>query len=288
MVLVTMNCSLYIGSDYVRIAEVRDPDDVGEVFELVENELKELCRDKIDEVITEIVAVDVFSGDPKCFIEQTQSLWYLRTITALESQFGKDFSVNLQSGGEFFVSHKFSVEFVMECIGTSEEGMIHDGRLALALIEKFLADGVWQSGLRTESGRLQLISPDQEGNKEQFRKLAEGEMAPVIWFGIVGKEPILCWSIERIDFEELRDRVAFLGGDNTLDWSVMFGPSAEFWTTWMFYECGFDEPEVEFEKLSDTCPIELLFDSNTEQFYEVFDRYFASLFQASACSESSH
>lgn len=279
IVLMTMNYSLYIGSDYIRTVEVRDPYDDTEIFEIMESELKDLCRDKIDDVTTEIVAEEVFSGDPASLNEEMEA-WYLKTIGALEIQFGKDFLVNLQSEGDLYVSHKFPVEFVMECIGTSEEGMIHDGKLALELVEKFLANGVWQSGLRTKSGSLELIKSDQRENREQYRKLLEGEVEPVIWFGIAGKEPIRCWSIERIDFDELRDRSAFLGGDNTVDWSIMFGPGAEVILTWLFYECGFDEPETEYEKLCDTCPIELVLNSTTKKFHEAFDRHFASLFQA--------
>ena len=156
--------------------------------------------------------------------------------------------------------------------------MIHDGKLALRLIEEFLENSIWQSGLKSKTGQVWVIPPDQGVNKNNLNQIAESKFEPVIWLGLPGNNPIQCWSIERVDFEELKNRFAFLGGRNTLNWTTIFGPSADVITTWLFYECGFDEPEVAFEKLSNSCPINLEFDFNTEQFHDLFDSYFSSLF----------
>lgn len=97
--------------------------------------------------------------------------------------------------------------------------------------------------------------------------------SPVIWFGLNGEPPMDCWCIDISDerfsampyaepYNVERWKSFWFNHFWTFDWNVLFNHEGEGVITWMFAECGMEEPEEEFDAVKKCCPIKLCEDDS--------------------------
>jgi hypothetical protein len=160
----------------------------------------------------------------------------------------------------------------------SEQSIIDTGAVIIRSLEQFLKSGVWHCGLRRQDGTV-VLDPSRWPSRNGEDECPPDGWAPIIWFGLEGEEPIECWSLTldgRMFEKELlygteysketcyveRWKRFWFPTFWALDWNTLFDYENGFgraytYTTWMFAECGMDEPEELFELVRAACPIEL-------------------------------
>ena len=119
-----------------------------------------------------------------------------------------------------------------------EQESIDSGEVMLKSLTKFLSQGVWQYGFH---------SLDDNGASE-----------PILWFGLPGEAPIDCWSLSKattfFDSENESWKWFWFCDFWTFAWDILM-VDGDIYTTWMFTECGMDEPPI--DPVRQSCPIEL-------------------------------
>lgn len=146
------------------------------------------------------------------------------------------------------------------------------GYCVISMLKKFLVEGRWHYGLRRSDGAI-LESPSkwpapQIENTSIGWRLGGDSLEPVIWFGLDGEAPIDCWTLDKNDRQFVL--MPYIEGCNvefwksfwfnnfwTFDWNVLLNKD-DVLITWMFAECGMDEPVKEFEMVKKQCPIQLI------------------------------
>ena len=188
--------------------------------------------------------------------------------------------------GRIVSSSLVDMDYVIDSLITereeSEQCYCDIGSEILAMLGRFLEKGTWHFGLRKEDGSavfdvMEWPQPTIVEDSVSWMG-SNGKLTPIIWFGKNGDEPIGCWSLtlDARMFELLeygKNEYAVNGVVERwkefwfpsfwkLDWNALFddygrGGDAECYTIWMFAECGYDEPEEEFDLVRKSCPIEL-------------------------------
>lgn len=160
----------------------------------------------------------------------------------------------------------------------TEQGTIDVGQVIIVMLTNFLTEGIWQYGLQRDDGTILTdISQWPKHKTDGINIIWEdqnGFLEPIIWFGLKNESPMECWTLdkspEKFELLEVYDnpyshktrlverwRLFWFSSFWSLDWNALFDNSGYAHITWMFAECGMDEPVEEFNAVRDSCPIEL-------------------------------
>lgn len=188
-----------------------------------------------------------------------------------------------------------------------ELGTIDGAQLALDMMRNFLEEGSWHYGLISRDGTiLKNIEEWPEYPKQpdgQIRWIKDDkELCPIIWFGIEGQSPIECWSL--YERENIRNIKTYSGKYDTkieqecwkhfwfckfwtMDWSVLWN-NDETAIIWAFSEWGMDEPEEEFGKVRNDCPIDLLQVDSTDDMLDKVRKFCYNMQKKHVLEKSIH
>ena len=198
-------------------------------------------------------------------VDETKTLLSQEIVQRLEQHFGYEVCFHVTDEERVTISKNFmAVSELIEEIMDDAYGYIITGTLILIMMKNFLLNGKWQIGIREPSGLL---------TKKNFKREDYEQGKPIIWFGIDDEMPHPCWTIsEDPSLEETR-LVYTTGGNDpaqienwkifwheifwTLDWTQLLNGKGDVYTTWMFAECGMEEPIEEFQHIRNSCPIDL-------------------------------
>jgi len=176
-----------------------------------------------------------------------------------------------------------------------EQSHVDVGAAIIVMLENFLRGGVWQFGLRRKDGTI-LTDPSQwpELSSSADRVIWQdrsGPLEPMIWFGLQDEPPIECWTLDRSTAQSQRSLYYpspyatearpverwhnfWFCSFWTLDWNGLFGDQGNPYITWMFAECGMDEPVDEFHAVRSSCPIELDEQDTSEELFRKIEDLF--------------
>lgn len=176
----------------------------------------------------------------------------------------------LDEQGEEIISSKTKVSLdlkkilhkIIQSRSESEQSYIDTGELILRMLSDFIKQGKWQYGYCTADGKM----------AHDITECCE----PILWFGMENEEPIRCWSLSKnttLSNSENEEWKWFWFCDFwTYAWDVLFAGDEEYFTTWMFAECGMDEPPI--EPILQSCPIELNEEDSNEILLDKIEQLF--------------
>lgn len=171
---------------------------------------------------------------------------------------------------------------------SDENYCIQGGGLAICMMTDFLRQGSWQHGVQLPSGEV-VRETGGLALKDGAWQLNGESVVPIIWFGLDGEAPIEVWTLSRsprlLRSDRYDGRAAWLdfwfNDDYCMDWDAMFdgfhSDTCNYFTIWMFCECGMSEPKEDFFNVRDSCPINLCVNDTNQQFTEKIDAYFLNL-----------
>lgn len=166
----------------------------------------------------------------------------------------------------------------------SEQLYCDIGPVFIEKLRRFLIQGRWHVGIMKKSSyekpHFLEIFPEPSINKHLFEKSTSQQHEPAIWFGLKGDEPISCWALHRSSFlmmQQLSLKTPYSRApywtDNWklfwfsffwgFDWNILFDYGGDHYITWMFAECGMEEPVQEMDLVRRSCPIALNNDDDT-------------------------
>lgn len=268
------------------------------------NSIQELDIDSIEEYLSDAISDCLFSS---ALSEKSQGFfpdpWEIETElfsqarTCLEHDCGiKIFAKVIDDNGVTISNESFDLGEVIENRRDREQGTIDSGSVIIAMLTNFLDEGIWQYGLQRDDGTIltEICQwpnhvPDEKGFVWQR---SNGLLEPIIWFGLKNESPIECWTLGRssrnFDILQVYDNSY---AKNTLDverwhlfwfchfwaldWNALFDNNGDAHITWMFAECGMDEPSDEFNAVRDSCPIKLSENDTATEILQKIDQFFA-------------
>ena len=271
------------------VDEIFDIEDTDEIFfDCMNLHFHELTSEAVNDAIKKTRSESQYCGDPT-ELESKSSEWFEESVNILQERIGSNFCVKVQKNDQLIAEHCKPVNEVLEYFQGDERWEINSGSLVLILVENFLRLGVWQAGFRRTSGEVLKLNDaefyllDTSGNwiTDKNEKLE-----PIIWFGVKNDPPIQCWTIDKSEFQLQKRSFHSLNGvvqcDQwqafwhsyfwVLDWETLIPFGMGSMTTWMFAECGMDEPENAFNAALESCPIDLGCQNSTELF-ELVDKF---------------
>lgn len=207
-------------------------------------------------------------------VEDTKNQVKAEMFKRIQQQFGYEVCFHFTEENKSTVSKNFvTVNELIEGIMDDAYGYIITGSVILIMVRNFLLNGNWHAAIREPSGALIQKNLKRENYERGI---------PIIWFGLEGELPLTCWTIsEDTWLGETRPIYTKVGEGpsqienwkifwhelfGTLDWTQLLNGKGDVYTTWMFAECGMDEPYKEFEKVKNSCPIDLI---NIDNFVEL-------------------
>lgn len=159
---------------------------------------------------------------------------------------------------------------------TCEQENIDTGSVMLNSLGKFIEQGAWQYGLKRVDGKticdINLWpEPVYEENRVIWKDTT-GEYLPIVWFGLLGEEPIDCWSIceDVLDDEDAWQSFWYYDYGE-YDWEALLDGQTDSYVHWMFFECGMDEPSI--EPVRQTCPIDLSKEDSNEEILRKVEQF---------------
>lgn len=168
-----------------------------------------------------------------------------------------------------------------------EQSFIDEGQAVLFCLEEFLAQGVWQFGLQkngefVNTNPLTWPKPIVDSDSIIWQD-GTCKLSPIIWFGLRGDKPIDCWVISKkprmfevLDYDRPynveRWKSFWFNHFWTFDWNILFDGKGDSHITWMFAECGMDEPPIDGALTS--CPILLAEDDTIDTLSKKIDDFF--------------
>jgi len=217
-------------------------------------------------------------------------------IKCIESKLGKKLYIDVIDDNEITIAKEaIDIAKILNDEFEREQGYIYVGKIVLIMLKNYLINGVWNYGLKREDGTiltevLDWPKPVNDGNSYTWHD-SQGFLEPIIWFGIKNQCPIECWTLDKSprNFELLkvyanhnddsateveRWNTFWFGTFWTLDWDVLFDDNGDCYITWMFYECGMDEPEDEFYAVRDSCLIKLDENDRSVSLIRKIDEFF--------------
>ena len=222
-------------------------------------------------------------------VEDTKAQIKAEMFKRIQQKFGYELCFHFMEENKSTVSKSFvTVNELIEEIMDDAYGYIITGSVILIMVRNFLLNGKWHAAIREPSGSLIQKNLKRE-NYERGN--------PIIWFGLEGELPLPCWTISGDTWLGETQPVYTTAGDGpaqienwkifwhevfwTLDWTQLLNGKGDVYTTWMFAECGMDEPNKEFEKVKNSCPIDLInidnFGELTSQLKLYFEQTFSSI-----------
>ncbi len=256
-----------------------------EVPSLNIDDITEALSDIIDDCIHEELGDAVscpcgFFPDP----DEIASTMYSNVRKRLHQKFASIsfYRQTIAADGSTISSSLIDIDYVIEALierrECCEQSYCDAGPLIIRMLTKFLNSGIWQFGLRREDGSFlsdatQWPEPTTNGISVSWTRSKEMK-SPIIWFGIEGDDPIECWSItlDETMFELLncyetpystkprlieRWKSFWFCSFWSFNWNALFDNNGYNYITWMFAECGMDEPEDELDRIRKSCPIVL-------------------------------
>lgn len=273
--------------------EISDLDNSDEIFfEYMNMDFHEITMEAVSDVIDKMSSDGTYCGDP-AELEWMCNAWHEEATELLQNKYGDEFCVEILKDGRLLTRLCKPVDEVIEYFHGDEQWDVNSGKLVLVLVENFLKFGEWQSGFRRNTGEVIDIKDskscilDASGNwlMDNFEKLE-----PIIWFGVKNDPPTQCWTIDKSEFQLQKRSFNRLNEvihcDQwqafwhsyfwTIDWETLIPFGIGSMTTWMFAECGMDEPEDEFLSVLKDCPIDLRC-QNSEDLFELIDSFFLKI-----------
>lgn len=198
---------------------------------------------------------------------------HVRVYRAVDSDERKELVASFTMSEVF--AHVF--ERAYEC----EYGFTYNVRVAVRQLGNFLNRGAWQYGLIDPTGKVltdlrQWPVPRIQNDGNVKWSDASGSYKAVVWFGLEGEAPIECWKLyERVGVVHMQYEVDHRNVEPD-DWKYFwygndgFPPYEMIWDKAYMYdywvvEVGIDMPYDEFEKVRNSCPIQLSQDDSTEE-----------------------
>jgi hypothetical protein len=248
-------------------------------FSDIEDFVNEFFSDEIEDAIHSTTLSEKSQG----FFPDTREIeteLFNEVRMLLEQRFGgKIFGKELDDNG--VIASNQAIDAFSELINDREEreqGIVDTGALVIAMLTNFLNEGIWQYGLQRDDGTIltdisQCPKHTTDGTDVIWQD-SDGLLEPIIWFGLKNEDPIECWTLdkspEKFELLKLYDNPYatetrlverwhnfwFCTFWN-LDWNALFDNNGNTHITWMFAECGMDEPVEEFNAVRDSCPIQL-------------------------------
>lgn len=168
-----------------------------------------------------------------------------------------------------------------------EQSTIDVSYALLRCLASFIKQGVWQFGLRDEDGHI-ITNPSSWpkpricGNTVEWHDESR-QLTPILWFGLMEEEPLMCWTLcksswmfEIMDYREPynveRWKSFWFNRFWSYDWNTLLGLNASNYITWMFSECGMEEPYL--GDVISTCPIVLDEHDSPELLKSKLDAFF--------------
>lgn len=278
--------------------EIYDLENADEIFfEIMNMDFQEITMDAVSQAKEKISFDGEYCGDPT-ELEEMCGAWEQESAKLLQNIYGDEFCVEIFKDGRLITRLCKPIEEVLEYFHGDEQWDINSGSTVLVLIENFLKLGEWQSGFRNIAGEVICIDSvesyalDTSGNwiTEKNEKLE-----PIIWFGVKSEPPIQCWTIDKSEFQLQKRTFRRLDADVQcdqwqafwhsqfwiLDWATLIPFGLGSMTTWMFAECGMDEPENAFKAALESCPVDLRC-QNSEELFNLIDGFFLNTLKISA------
>ena len=217
----------------------------------------------------------------------------------LKEKFGDPLLVQVKNNDkEEWLEQEISLSEIIDEIAMREQGTIHTGALILVFIKNFLQNGCWHIGFQKTNGSV-LVNRDDFPSSIYVNGHLEyhdgtQELEPIIWFGLKNEPPIKCWTINKSQWlhekqklylrssePEFLERWEVIWGEVfwCLDWNTLFDGNGHALIIWMFSECDMEEPVEEFQKVKETCPIDLDKIKSADDFGPAIDKVFKEIFQ---------
>lgn len=210
---------------------------------------------------------------------------------------GKVFVKTIDNEGDVISNRPVGVfDEIIEDIEEREQGTINTGRVIIEMLKCFLKEGIWQYGFQRNDGTILTDTSQWPKHAEDGAGFiwqdSKGVLQPVIWFGLKNESPIDCWTLDktthRFDLLEVYDNpysrntrsrerwnLFWFSTFWELGWNALFDNNGDTHITWMFEECGMDEPSEEFYAVRDSCPIELSEKDTVAETIRKIDQFFA-------------
>lgn len=195
---------------------------------------------------------------------------------------GKMMYVVKESDGHHTYEHITLPEDIYELGRSDCVSAIDIGATILLRLEEFLQRGVWQVGFRCGKSFLTDVSSfpyriENEDGTTVWQNDAGVVCEPILWFGLPDEEPEEEWSLSAGMTSDWRS--FWFNHFWHLDWNALFGGFDNYYTVWMFCECGMDEPEEDFDRVKDSCPISLDENDTDEQLFSKINEFFNSIYK---------
>lgn len=211
---------------------------------------------------------------------------------------GKVFVKTIEDDGTVVSSQAIDIaNTAIESRQGCEQSFIDVGAAIVAMLRNFLCVGSWQFGLRRQDGTI-LTDPSQRpvpttaAGRVIWHEGGES-LEPMIWFGLQDEPPIECWTLDRTPAQSKQSAVYdspyatetrlverwkgfWFCRFWALDWNALFGNGDDAYITWMFAECGMEEPVEEFSAVRDSCLIELNEHDSSEVLFRKIEAFFLS------------
>jgi len=167
----------------------------------------------------------------------------------------------------------------------SEQFAVETGYTILLQLSEFLEKGVWQIGFLHNDEIIIDVNkfphPQISNGKVNWIN-DEGDLfKPVIWFGLSDGQLYPEWAIG--DRNEHNWKSFWFNDFWCLDWNALFGGYDNYYTIWMFSECGMEEPSLDFDRVKSTCPIRLNAKDSNEELSNKVNNFLAHLFYQERC-----
>jgi hypothetical protein len=268
----------------VRCGDHKVSMEITDIFD--HEELARLCEEYLEEDILEArwIARDELPVNPVGFFSQNyidgigdKLLDQMRVL--LERDLGDKILFEFFHDNEKVNSHMIDLDELLENFWMYQEGYpeIDTGGHVIEEVRAFLTLGKWKFGIKDQQGRIYDYRERWPETLRQTdaRSILPNGFSPILWFGLANEPPLPAWSLEISEYSTLQRTISYtehgLEKQRTQQqWQIFWGEN--FWTlhwpsmgdfdhssmlTWMFMECGMEEPVDEFHRVIASCPIEL-------------------------------
>lgn len=273
---------------------ITEGSDVHAMLNDQDSELYEIVREYLQDTVMEYARKEI-GREPQGLFRYPEIICdklYSRCDQLVQEKIIGKLCVNVWEDGWLKSSEPISLPERLYDLGRNcEVSAIETGATVLLRLEEFLKKGVWQIGFKCEDVLItDIVSfpncvKDKNGRIEWINEL--GRLCePIIWFGLPDKDPEEVWSLSlHINFDW---RSFWFNDFWQLDWNALFGGYDNYYTVWMFCECGMEEPIDDFERVKSSCPIQFNVKDTDEQLSRKIQDYLLSVYEDGVWSLSTN
>lgn len=136
---------------------------------------------------------------------------------------------------------------------------IETGDVIIRMVREFMQRGFWHFGFKNSSRYIVDVQDfptmvTDEYNRPCWIDSVNMKCEPVLWFGLEAQNPIGIWTIG-CNSDENGWKSFWFNSFWQMDWNALFGGFDDYYTVWMFAECGMEEPSEDFFRVRSECPI---------------------------------